>query len=195
VKKRGVINAWLNAIWLSVGDNLPFMVPFTAILFVLVTFTSPIPNGVSLVDAQKNEINQIVGNVSVTFTDGHSEKWTNTREAMLPKVDKTGLVGWARYETLYQDLPVFTKVRIVWPDGHYRDFEGGDVFIEAWDFVADGSAVIIKSREAHGSPNVRKYDIETGKVLAEADGHFNQGWPEWARAYADGYVNPVRGSR
>ena len=161
---------------------------------LLLTASTVLPKSAVIVDSKENFGTELIGNVKVTFTDGHSEKWTNNREAMLPKVAKTGLVGWARYETLYRYLPAFTTVRIVWPDGHHRDFEGGDVFIEAWDFVADGSAVIIKSREAHGSPNVRKYDIETGKVLAEADGHFNQVWPEWARAYADGYANPVNSS-
>jgi hypothetical protein len=170
---------------------------FASIAFtLLLTASTVLPKSASIVDSKVDAEGRTIGNVRVTFTDGHSEKWTSKREAMLPKVAKTGLVGWARYETLYhQYWPAFTTIRIVWPDGHHRDFEGGDFFIEAWDFVADGSAVVIKSREAHGSPNVRIYDVETGKMLAEADGHFNQAWPEWARPYADGYANPANSSR
>ena len=125
-----------------------------------------LPKSATVIDAKEDVVGETVGNIQVTFTDGHKEKWTKLDKSMLPKVSATGLVGWAKYDELgYRDYPVFDEIRIVWPDEHHRDFQSTDSCIEAWDFADNDSAIIIKSREGHGAPDFLKYDISTGKVL------------------------------
>ncbi len=145
-----------------------------------------VPQSATVVDAKQDSVGETVGNVLVTFTDGHKEKWTKLGKSMLPKVLETGLVGWAQYDVLgYRDYPVFDIIRIVWPDEHHRDFQSTDSFIEAWDFADKGTTVIIKSREGHGAPDFLKYDIASGKELAHVSGWDTQILPDWAKPYAD----------
>ena len=157
-----------------------------AILVLAVGTSVVIPKSATVVDAKEDAVGEIVGNVQVTFTDGHKEKWTKLGKSMLPKVSATGLVGWARYETLgYRNYPAFDTLRVVWPDEHHRDFQAGDSFIEAWDFADNDSTVIIKSRAGHGAPDFLKYDLATGRKLAHVDGWVNQPYPDWVKPYAD----------
>ena len=157
-----------------------------AVLVLAAGTSTVLPKSATVVDAKQDAVGETVGNVLVTFTDGHKEKWTKLGKSMLPKVSVKGLVGWAQYDVLgYRDYPVFNIIRIVWPDQHQCDFQSTDSFIEAWDFADGGSSVIIKSREGHGAPDFLKYDIASGKELAHVDGWENQILPDWAKPYAD----------
>jgi len=85
----------------------------------------------------------------------------------------------------YRNYPVFDHIRVVWPDEHHQDFQSNDSFIEAWDFADNNTALIIKSREAHGAPDFLKVDLATGNVLAHVDGWRGGPLPPWAKPYAD----------
>ena len=162
------------------------MHPFLAILVLAVGTSTVLPKSAIVIDAKEDVVGETVGNIQVTFTDGHKEKWTKLGKSMLPKVSATGLVGWAKYDNLgYRNYPIFDNVRIVWPDEHHRDFPSRCSFIEAWDFADNNTAIVIKSREAHGAPNIQKYDLATGKVIADVDGWQNEPWPPWAKPYED----------
>src|SRR2546430_17667008 len=57
------------------------------------------PVAVRIVDrhghpATKDRFGEVVGNVQVTFSDGHRETWTRSLQCELPKVSASGIVGW-----------------------------------------------------------------------------------------------------
>jgi hypothetical protein len=133
-----------------------------------------------------------VGNVKVTFTDGHTEMWTKQGRALMAQVSSTGLVGWATFTTRYETLPIDDTLRICWPDEHDHDFKAGTAdghfpFINDWNFTPDGTHVIIKSRAMHGPAYYLLYDTASGKMLDHAggDGTTGRDLPWWAQPYSD----------
>ncbi len=147
-----------------------------------------LPKSATIVDSKEAFGSLPIGNVKVTFTDGHTEMWTKLGKALLPKLAKSGLIGWARYESKNdRGWPVPDTLRICWPaDGHHKDFKIIEFpFIEEWDFADSDSAVIIKSRCAHGPAHFYKYDLATEKLLGEAKGTYDSVLPDWAKPFAD----------
>ncbi|HEV3270917.1 MAG TPA: hypothetical protein VGZ93_01930 [Candidatus Methylacidiphilales bacterium] len=105
----------------------------------------------------------------------------------MPKVAKSGLVGWIRFETRNdRGWPVTNTLRICCPpDGRHMDFmTESKPFIEEWAFADNDTAVIIKSRGSHGPAEFIKYSLITGKMLGEADGSDKE-LPAWAKPFAD----------
>jgi hypothetical protein len=54
----------------------------------------PIAARVVPVRSQSNLDWRPVGNISVTFSDGHEEMWTTSGHCLRPKASHSGLVGW-----------------------------------------------------------------------------------------------------
>jgi len=138
-----------------------------------------------------------IGNVKVTFTDGHTEMWTLQGRSQNPHVSSAGQVGFLLYQKReYRNYPIFDTLRVVWPDEHHRDYKADDSYpyIEQWAFVDDNAAVVIQSRAAHGPADFLKYDLATGKVLGHANAGSGEALPDWAKPYADPSIREFRNS-
>lgn len=162
---------------------LTAMHPFVAIL--VLAAATVLPKSAVIVDSTEDAGGFPIGNVKVTFSDGHAELWTKTGKAQQPKVAANGMVGWARYEVRYEKMPVLDTIRIVWPDEHHKDYktEARHPFIEEWAFADDDTALIIKSRAVHGAATFIKYEIATRKILGRVSAE--EKLPDWAKPFAD----------
>lgn len=147
-----------------------------------------LPMRAAVVDKNPLDLDEPTGNIKVTFTDQHSEKWTKLGRAMLPRVSSTGLVGWATFKFRnYRGDPVDETVRICWPNGRHKDFaaNGTYPFIEEWDFANHDTTIVIKSRGLHGSADYDEYDLASGKLIDYAHGLFGANLPVWAQPFSD----------
>jgi hypothetical protein len=162
------------------------MFSFSALAFCALASSAILPKSAVIVDAHDKLGDNSVGNVKVLFTDGHSELWTKLGKSLLPRVSATGLVGWAHALFINaRGWPVDSVLRVCWPDGHHKDFKADSAFIEIWNFVENDTAVVIKSRGAHGPAAYIKYDLRSGKDLAHADAFSGTPLPGWAKPYSD----------
>jgi hypothetical protein len=138
------------------------------------------------VPAERRDWGMPIGNVKVTFSDGHTEMWTKEGKALHAKASSTGIVGWSRYtQRNSHDEPVNSKLRILLSEKDIKDIDAGP-FIEEWDFADHDTAVVIKSRGRHGSASIVKFDIKSGKQLGSTGGAtLYKDMPEWAKPFAD----------
>jgi hypothetical protein len=165
-------------------DEDVFLIP----LAVLLMGSTVLPKSAAIVDKRPMDPREPTGNVKVTFTDGHSEKWTTLGKAMMPRVSSSGLVGWTPFHARnFRGYPMNDTVRICWPDGKHRDFAADFTypFIEAWDFTNHDATVVIKSRGLHGPADYDEYDLASGKLIGHAHGDFGKDLPDWARPFTD----------
>jgi hypothetical protein len=129
-----------------------------------------------------------LGNIQVTFTDGHSEILTKGGKCNLPHVSASGDVGWNRPDKLTNDRYgrnadiLHLRLR----DGSAKEFKPNVLFIVEWGFANNNSEVVIKSMAHHGPSSFIKYEIKTGRVTGEVQGyHPSEELPDWARPLAD----------
>ena len=161
-----------------------------AVLSSLLIASVALPKSASIIDvpSERRDSGISIGNVKVLFTGGHTEMWTKLGRAEIPKVAKSGLVGWITF-TERNDLgwAVTNTLRVCWPpDGNHKDFTTEAFpFIENWDFADNETTVIIKSRGSHGPAEFLKYRLADGKVLGEAYGGPGHELPAWAKPYKD----------
>jgi hypothetical protein len=67
-----------------------------------------------------------------------------------------------------------------------KTFRASRGFIDRWGFADEGKSVVICSRNSHGPAWMEKYEIASGKLLAECSGsEFLESTPEWARPWCD----------
>jgi hypothetical protein len=153
------------------------------------------PKSVRIVDvpSQRRDYGTNIGNIKVRFSDGHSEVWTSLGRCMDAHASPNGLIGWTRYtDRNYQQQPVNDTLRVRFLNGRIKDFLAcpNGPFIEEWAFVANDSAVVIKSRGRHGPAYYIKYNLQTGKVMESVEGfpQYEQ-LPKWAQPFADDRPN------
>jgi hypothetical protein len=146
----------------------------------------PLPKRAVIVDGDSNDKIWSMGNVKVTFSDGHSEFWTRQGNAMLPRVSERGLVGWT-VVTADNNLGMHLDnlLRVCSPDGHHHDFTVNMPFIEKWSFSRKGTAVVLQFRGTHGPENFAEYSILRGTLLEQANDVMNDVVPSWAQALND----------
>jgi hypothetical protein len=128
------------------------------------------------------------GNVRVTFSDGHRELWTHRGRAMLAKVSKSGLVGWARAagRNLAPGHAWMDGDLIVARDGQViAKLEAEDAFIEVWAFTDNDTCVVMRSRMLHGPSTIEKFKIATKEKIGQCSGSDPSQLEEWARPYWD----------
>lgn len=138
------------------------------------------------VPAERRDWGSPIGNVKVTFSDGHTEMWTKEGKCLHAKASSTGLVGWTRYtERNNHGEVVNSTLRILITESNIQDLEAGPL-IEAWDFTDGDKSVVIKSRGRHGPANFVKYDINSAKVIDSVKTYlpYNE-LPDWAQPFSD----------
>jgi hypothetical protein len=129
-----------------------------------------------------------VGNVRVTFADGHRERWTRRGRSRLARVSKTGLVGWtcAEGQNLTATHPWMNGELILLRDGkRIAKFRSEYAFIEVWGFTDHDTCVVIRSRMLHGPSRIEKLEIKTGERLGGCSGSDPNQIEPWARPFAD----------
>jgi hypothetical protein len=123
------------------------------------------------------------GNVKVKLSNEKTELWANSGHCFLPRLSKSGLVGWTYASGRHSRGMWMNSVLRIARDGKViREIEAGYAFIEIWDFSDNDSCVVIQSRNIHGPALVRKVCISSGQVLAE--GSDAPGDYDWAKTYA-----------
>jgi hypothetical protein len=133
-----------------------------------------------------------VGNVIVTYQDGTQDTWTLKGNCMMPKVGPDGQVGWVVCQLLdndkelklYRDAPIGSRLAICRKGKILANLQSAKPFIEDWNFAADGSHVVVKSRAAHGVALIELFSIRNGPA-EEAVEAYRDGLPEWARPFRD----------
>jgi hypothetical protein len=163
-----------------------------AILLVLAAASMPVvPQSAVIMPvlSEQKDMGFPIGNVVVTFTDGHHEYWTKEGRASYPKVSNSGIVGFTLFSTRVENVPENNDLRLVWPDEHHKDYmaDSDRPFIEGWGFADNDASVIIKSQGLHGPNAFRKYDVASGKLLGHAVVGDSPTLPDWAQPYADKY--------
>ena len=162
-----------------------------ALIFALLSssiMAAPKPVDAVIVDVptERRDWHSPIGNVKVTFSDGHTEMWTKEGKCIHPKTSSTGLVGWTRYsERNAKDEPVNSTLRILVTESDIKDLAAGP-YIEEWDFTDGDKSVVIKSRGRHGPANFVKYDINSAKVIDSVKTYlpYNE-LPDWAKPFSD----------
>jgi hypothetical protein len=115
-----------------------------------------------------------IGNVKVTFTDGHSEVLTHTGDCDETKVSPKGNVGWVR-RTKWEDASFGGRVqpgpvgkdslvvRLV--DGTTKKFPafGDNYGLVNWKFADDDKAVIVQWRQYRSFREYVQYDLRVAK--------------------------------
>jgi hypothetical protein len=149
------------------------------------------PKSAIVTDTPAESKDYNVGNIKVTFADGHSEMLTNHRNSSAPKVAGSGIVGWIQWGGLDAAGRRQGKdtVRIRLAGGSFKDFAAnpaGGQFIMDWGFADHDSAVVVKSMGHHGPASFIKYDIASGKATGHQDSYLPiESMAAWAKPYAD----------
>lgn len=67
-----------------------------------------------------------------------------------------------------------------------RTFRASRAFIEIWGFTDSDRHVVVRSRNSHGPSWIEKFDLATGKRVAECHGSNHlKDTPKWARPWCD----------
>ena len=136
-----------------------------------------------------------IGNVKVTFTDGHSEVLTHTGDCSNAKVSPKGNVGWIRGAKMEIISPSVKAIAlnkdslvVRLPDGRIKKFPpfGENTFIMDWTFAADDKTVILRSMGYHGPSSFVQYDLASGKVIDSRGPDYTPyaELPPWAKPLA-----------
>src|ERR1700751_5734060 len=86
------------------------------------------PTSVTIIDvpSERRDYGTEIGNITVRYSDGHSETWTSLGRCMYAHVSPTGLVGWTRYTARnHYGEPVNDTLRVRFLSGRIKDFQHG----------------------------------------------------------------------
>lgn len=130
------------------------------------------------------------GNVEVTYADGTKDRWTTRGNCGQARVATDGTVGWTVYEAERKPPTVAYTVRnnftlVLCRRGKIvakiRSWLG---FIEAWDFLARGKELALRTRALHGVALIERHDCATGRLLQSIEA-YSTDLPAWAAPFAD----------
>jgi hypothetical protein len=137
---------------------------------------------------QSSEVNQ-VGNIKITFDDGHSEVVTTDGQCTGAEVSKRGDIVWDHFTgSDRMGYPIDEKLILRTVDGKTRELkpETGYPYVRNSGFSPDQSAVVVMWGGRHSTPIFLKYAIATGKVTERSEvGDYNK-LPKWAKPIAKG---------
>lgn len=127
------------------------------------------------------------GDVVVQFSDGRHEAWTKHGGCELPKVSRTGIVGWTHGIAVHPTQGLMNSTLVVVRSGAIVNrIKVDNPFIDLWDFTDNDTCVVIRSRGPHGPSTLQKYRVATAKLLDSYSGSVGSPTiPAWARPYAD----------
>ena len=151
---------------------------------------------VSIIVVPRPDEGREIGNVKVTFSDGHTEVLTHTGDCYNAKVSPKGNVGWIRVRKT-ESVPGPRRriqtgkdslvVRLA--AGTTKKFPpfGENICIMDWRFADDGKTLIIKSMGHHGPSSYVQYDLASGKVIDSRGPGYTPytELPPWAKLLAD----------
>lgn len=137
-----------------------------------------------------------VGNVKVTFTDGHTEVLTQTGDCHKAKVSAMGNVGWIRIGKMESVPGPRERIQtgqdslvVRLPDGTTKKFPplGENICIMDWKFADDGKTLIVRSMGHHGPSSYVQYDLASGKAIdSRGPGYTPYAkLPPWAKPLAE----------
>lgn len=77
-------------------------------------------------------------------------------------------------------LVIVTKAKVE------KTFRASRAFIEVWGFADSDTTAVVRSRNSHGPSWIQKFDLATGKVVAECPGSDDfKDTPKWAQPWCD----------
>ena len=118
----------------------------------------------------------------LAFSTSRAEEQTS-----LKLTSKGGIQGWtlatakhSQGEWMNSTLVIVTKSKVE------KKLSASRAFIEVWGFADSDTAVVVRSRNSHGPSWIEKFDVATGKLVAECPGsnHFKD-TPKWAQPWCD----------
>jgi hypothetical protein len=138
------------------------------------------------------------GNIQVTFSDGHTEMWTQSGNAILPRKSRRGDIGWVELDKRQIDVAAKNrrgqdKLVVRLHDGVRREFTmNADIpFIRNWSFAENDTAVSIQMSGYHGAASYIEYDLRTGQAKDQIIGYVSpETLPAWAKQVSDDGSNP-----
>jgi hypothetical protein len=112
----------------------------------------------------------------------------------LKLTSQSGVQGWtlatAKHsggEWMNSTLVIFTPSKVE------MKIRVSRAFIETWGFADSDKAVVVRSRHSHGPSWIEKFDIATGRVVAECQGSNHlEHTPKWAQAWCDASKNEAQ---
>lgn len=124
---------------------------------------------------------------------GSMVSYATDENISLRQKSDNGLEGWtiATVQNTRGEW-VNSKLVIAVSPNHKVILTSSDPFIEKWGFADNGKNVVVRSRFAHGPSLIQKFEIASGKVIAECKGSdYLKDTPEWARPWCDEYREPA----
>ncbi len=139
------------------------------------------------VPAERRDYGMPIGNVRVTFADGHTEMWTRLGRCMELRRSASGLVGWSRYTTRNaHGEPVNNVLRVMVTNSRWQDFQTELPFIRDWDFAEEDESVVVVSGGRHGAGIMQCFSLKTGKLTGTVnEATKKEKMPEWARKFLE----------
>jgi hypothetical protein len=124
------------------------------------------------------------GNVRVTLTNGRQEMWTRKGNCELPRVSKSGLVGWTRGTAFHSKGALMNDTLIIAREDKLLARIPTDYpFIDVWDFADQESCVIVLPGGRTVPDESRNSESPTGKLLGGCfEGHVDE-HPDWAKRF------------
>ena len=115
-------------------------------------------------------------------TTGHSDGQTS-----LKLTSASGIEGWTLATGKHSEGGWMNSTLVVVTGAKVKkSFNASRAFIEVWGFADSDTAVVVRSRNSHGPSWIEKFDIATGKLLAECQGSsYLKDTPKWAQPWCD----------
>jgi hypothetical protein len=122
---------------------------------------------------------------------GKNEPLTATPTAQQPKVSKEGVIGWIDCSEegkpgvlhIAKGVPIGSRLILRHPDGSLLTIPAESPIIEKWNFDADGTHIIMKSRGLHGPAAIERLTL-SGQKAGRCNA-YGEKPPEWAIPYLD----------
>jgi hypothetical protein len=147
------------------------------------------PVAVAILVAGAATADDPIGNVQVTYADGTTDLWTTKGNCSLAHVAPDGTVGWtvngSEIRVNSADMMRPNGTLVVCRKGKIlASIRSGRAFIEKWAFNANGSQLVLVTRDSHGPADVELHDTATGKLIQSVRA-YAENLPDWARPYAE----------
>jgi len=165
-------------------DALPIVIVLGTAFTSAVNGSGSVPTRVALVSAKGEQLvgDNVVGDVQITFKDGHVQKLTSSGQSSSPQISTKGDVGWIDTSA--------DKLMLRHADGKIEQVnpEKGFPYLLSWSFADGDSAIVLLCCTKHDIVVFVKHDIATGKITGRVNHpeDYNK-LPDWAKRAARGH--------